>query len=561
MSRCISFLVGGLLAVSLAQIGSPNTWAAGQAVEGQHGMVVSVSAPGSDVGLAVLKKGGNAVDAAVATAFALAVTYPAAGNIGGGGFMMVYPTGDAEPVCFEYRETAPAAASKNMFPKDHDGYGHQAAGVPGTVRGLWLAHQKFGKLPWKDLVMPAVRLADEGFIIDGQLAGSLNNVVATSNGYPELRRVLGKNGSADWSAGDRLIQKDLAKTLRLIAEQGADAFYKGPIADQIAAEMKAGGGLITRDDLAKYSANARTPIHGTYRGYDVYGPPPPSSGGTCLVEMLNILENFDLKKQGRWSPETMHLMIEAMRRAYCDRARSLGDPAFTKIPANLTSKEYAKELAKGIDLKKATRSEELAKDIALAPEGDNTTHFSVIDQNGMAVANTYTLERSYGSRVVVKGAGFLLNNEMIDFNWRPGHTDRSGTIGTEPNQIAPGKRMLSSQTPTIVAKGGKVVLVTGSPGSRTIINTSLCVLVNVLDFGMDVQAAVDAPRLHHQWFPDEARFEGRSEYPELVEKLRAMGHTIVGSRQGDAHSIWVDPKTGKFYGAADQRISGKAAGY
>jgi gamma-glutamyltranspeptidase/glutathione hydrolase len=429
------------------------------------------------------------------------------------------------------------------------------------VRGLWLAHQKFGKLPWKDLVMPAVRLADEGFVIDGQLAGSLNNVVATSSAYPELRRVFGKNGSADWSAGDRLIQKDLAKTLRQIAEQGPDTFYKGPIADQIVAEMKSGGGLITRDDLAKYSANARTPIHGTYRGYDVYGPPPPSSGGTCLVEMLNILENFDLKKQGRWSPETMHLMIETMRRAYCDRARSLGDPAFTKIPASLTSKEYATELARGIDLKKATRSEELAKDIALAPEGDNTTHFSVIDQNGMAVANTYTLERSYGSRVVVKGAGFLLNNEMIDFNWRPGHTDRSGTIGTEPNQIAPGKRMLSSQTPTIVAKGGKVVLVTGSPGSRTIINTSLCMLVNVLDFGMDVQAAVDAPRLHHQWFPDEARFEGRSEYPELVEKLRAMGHTIIGSRQGDAHSIWVDPKTGKFYGAADQRISGKAAGY
>jgi len=538
----------------------PETWAAGKAVEAEHGMVVSVSGPGSDVGVAILKQGGNAVDAAVATAFALAVTFPAAGNIGGGGFMMIYPGGSAEPVCIEYRETAPAAASKAMFPSNHDGYGHKAVGVPGTVRGLWEAHRRFGKLPWKDVVLPAVKLADDGFAIDAQLAGSLNSVVATSSEYPELRRVFGKS-SGDWAAGDRLVQKDLARTLRLIAEQGPDAFYKGPIADLVVAEMKAGGGLITREDLVSYSANARTPIHGTYRGYDVYGPPPPSSGGTCLVEMLNILENFDLKKQGRWSPATMHLMIEAMRRAYCDRARSLGDPAFTKIPAQLTTKEYGRELARGIDLQKATRSEDLAKDIALAKEGDNTTHFSVIDKTGMAVSNTYTLERSYGSRVVVKGAGFLLNNEMIDFNWRPGYTDRSGTIGTEPNQIAPGKRMLSSQTPTIVARDGKVVLVTGSPGSRTIINTVLCMVVNVIDFGMDVQAAVDAPRLHHQWFPDEARFEACSDYPELIDKLRAMGHHMVGSRQGDAHSIWVDPKTDKYHGAADKRISGKASGY
>jgi gamma-glutamyltranspeptidase/glutathione hydrolase len=555
----VSFLLLGGLSFLVLNDQSP-ALAAGKAVEAEHGLVVSVSAPGSDVGVAILKRGGNAVDAAVATAFALAVTFPAAGNIGGGGFMMIYPGGTAEPVCIEYRETAPAAASKTMFPPNHDGYGHKAVGVPGTVRGLWEAHRKFGKLPWKDVVLPAVKLADDGFAIDAQLAGSLNSVVATSSDYPELRRVFGKS-SADWAAGDRLVQKDLGKTLRLIAEQGPDAFYKGAIADLFVAEMKAGGGLITKEDLAGYTANARAPIHGTYRGYDIYGPPPPSSGGTCLVEMLNILENFDLKQQGRWSPATMHLMIEAMRRAYCDRARSLGDPAFTKIPTQLTTKEYGRELAKGIDLKKATRSEDLARDIPLAKEGDNTTHFSVIDKNGMAVANTYTLERSYGSRVVVKGAGFLLNNEMIDFNWRPGYTDRSGTIGTEPNQIAPGKRMLSSQTPTIVAREGKVVLVTGSPGSRTIINTVLGMVVNVIDFGMDVQAAVDAPRLHHQWFPDEARFEGSSDYPELVEKLRAMGHSMVGARQGDAHSIWVDPKTGKYYGAADKRISGKASGY
>ncbi len=531
-------------------------------VEGRHGMVVSVSPPGTDVGLAILKHGGNAVDAAVATAFALAVTYPAAGNLGGGGFMVVYPGHGAEPVVIEYRETAPAAAGRTMFDRDDSWYGHKVVGVPGTVRGLALAHQRFGKLPWKEVVAPALRLAEDGFIVDAPLASSLNWVVNDSADFPELRRVLGKNqGKDDWQAGDRLVQKDLARTLRRIAEQGPDAFYTGAVAEQIAAEMKAGGGLITRADLAGYRANVRRPIHGTYRGYDVYAPPPPSSGGTCLVEMLNILENFNLRQYDRWSPETLHLMIEAMRRAYCDRARHLGDPAFTTIPPALTTKEYARRLAQGIDRTHATRSADLAPDIPLRREGDSTTHFSIIDRDGMAVANTYTLERSYGSRVMVRGAGFLLNDEMIDFNWRPGVTDQKGTIGTAPNQIAPGKRMLSSQTPTIVARNGKVVLVTGSPGSRTIINTVLNIIINVIDFDMDIRAAVDAPRLHHQWFPDEARFEGTSRYPEAVAALRRMGHAINGGRQGDAHSIWVDPKTGCYVGAADWRINGKAAGY
>ncbi|GIW80633.1 MAG: hypothetical protein KatS3mg105_2440 [Gemmatales bacterium] len=290
--------------------------------------------------------------------------------------------------------------------------------------------------------------------------------------------------------------------------------------------------------------------------------PPPSSGGICLVEMLNILENFDLQKHGRWSPETLHLMIEAMRRAYCDRARYLGDPAFTKIPGHLITKDYARKLAKGIDRTKATPSENLAKDIRLAEEGMQTTHFSIIDHAGMAVANTYTLEHSYGSRVVVRGAGFLLNNEMLDFNRRPGQTDRAGNIGTPPNLIAPGKRMLSSQTPTIVAKDGKVFLVTGSPGGRTIINTVLCTIINVVDFHMKPRTAVDAPRLHHQWFPDRVQFEGMNQYKDAVQKLRQMGHRFDSPRrQGDAHVIWVDPKTGTYHGAADARISGKAAGY
>lgn len=534
--------------------------AAEKAVEAGHGMVVSVSAPGSEVGVAVLKAGGNAVDSAVATAFAMAVTYPAAGNIGGGGFMVIHPGPKAEPVVIDYRECAPAAATKTMYGKNDSWYSHKAVGVPGTVRGLALAHKRFGKLPWKDVVMPAVRLAEEGFILDAAVASSINWVVGESDESSVLRRVFGKPGG-DWHAGDRMVQKDLARTLRLIAEEGPDAYYQGAIADLIAAEMRSGGGLITKQDLAAYQARARTPVHGTYRGYDVYGAPPASSGGIGLVEMLNILENFDLRKQGRWSPETLHLMIEAMRRAYCDRARHLGDSDFVKIPPHLTTKEYARELAQGIDPNKATPSEDLAKDIPLAGEGDSTTHFSVIDKDGMAVANTYTLERSYGSRVVVKGTGFLLNNEMIDFNWRPGVTNREGTIGTEANQIAPGKRMLSSQTPTIVAKDGRAILITGSPGSRTIINTVMCVVVNVIDFDMDIQAAVDAPRLHHAWFPDYARFEGVSEYADAVKRLRQMGHKVGGTRQGDAHSIRVDPKTGKYFGAADHRISGKAAGY
>ncbi len=565
--RVLVFLLGAfLLLVPTARCWAPTPDARPKEkpVTAKNGMVVSVSAQASDIGLSTLKKGGNAVDAAVATAFALAVTYPAAGNIGGGGFMLVHPAGSkAEPVVIEYRETAPASASRDMFVKESDLYNCRVVGVPGTVRGMALAHDKFGKLPWKELLAPAVKLANEGFELGDAVAESLNDYLSRSSEFVEFQRVYGKPSGGRWKKGDTLVQKDLAHSLSLIAENGPDAFYKGEIADKLAAEMKSGGGLITKEDLAGYKANVRAPIHGTYRGYDVYGPPPPSSGGTCLVEMLNILENFDLRKKGRFSAETIHLMAESMRRAYCDRAHYLGDPDFVKIPAKLTSKDYAKGLAKDIDLKKATKSADLAKEISLSPaEGDSTTHFSVIDKDGMAVANTYTLERSFGSRVVVRGAGFLLNNEMMDFNWKPGVTNRNGDIGTDANLVSPGKRMLSSQAPTILARDGKAILITGSPGSRTIINTVLCIVVNVVDFDMDIRAAVDAARIHHQWFPDKLRFENDSEYPETVERLRKMGHQVTDiSKQGDAHSIWIDPKTGTYQGAADKRISGKASGY
>jgi gamma-glutamyltranspeptidase/glutathione hydrolase len=549
------------LVATLLVIAPLPAFAEGKAVEAKSGMVVSVSAPASEVGVAVLKNGGNAVDAAVATAFALAVTYPQAGNIGGGGFMLVHPA-TGEPTCIEYRETAPAAAKRDMFAKQKGEYGHLVVGTPGTVRGLALAHQKYGRLPWKEVVLPAVKLAEEGFALDAHNARELNSLVRSSPGFPELIRAFGKNGGKDsWQPGDRLVQPDLARTLRLIAEHGPDAFYNGPIADQIAVEMKSGGGLITKNDLEHYTARERRPIHGTYRGYDIYGPPPPSSGGIAVVETLNILENFDFRPRGRYSPETVHLMAEAMRRTFADRARYLGDPDFTKIPEKLTSKEYARDLAKGIVAGRATPSAELAPDVPLAPEGDSTTHFSVIDKDGMAMSNTYTLEHSFGSKVVVRGAGFLLNNEMCDFNWRPGVTDRKGGIGTEANTVAAGKRMLSSQTPTIVAKGGKPLLITGSPGSRTIINTVLCVMINVIDFGMDVQSAVDAPRMHHAWFPDRIDMERVKEHPDLVRALESIGHQVHGQRQGDAHSIWIDPKTGTYHGAADSRIMGKALGY
>lgn len=540
--------------------------------EGTHGMVVSVSPPGSEAGLAVLRQNGNAIDAAVATALAMAVTWPEAGNIGGGGFMMVYPGSGQAPVCVEYRETAPAAADSTMLAQTRLRTGHRICGVPGTVAGLALAHRRFGRLPWRDLAVPAIRLAREGFLVDRALADSLNGALKRSEQFAEFQRVFKPpQGQRLWRAGDRLVQPELARCLDQIAQSGTDAFYRGPIAELLVAEMKAGGGLITKEDLAAYQAQIRTPIHGTYRGYDVYAAPPPSAGGICLVEMLNILENFPSQRlrasddPNRWSAEGLHLVIEAMRRAYCDRARWLGDPGFAAIPAHLTSKEYARSLATTIAPKKATRSEDLAEGITLAAEPSDTTHFSVIDASGMAVANTYTLENSFGSKVVVRGAGFLLNNEMTDFNCIPGRTDRKGVIGTPPNLIAPGKRMLSCQTPTLVCRDGRLVLVTGSPGGRTIINTVLCTLVHFIDFRMSVRQAVDAPRIHHQWFPDSTQFEAiaQPEYRETLEQLKAMGHVLnpKAHRQGDAHSIAVEPNATRYLGAADRRLDGSAAGY
>ncbi|GIW94701.1 MAG: gamma-glutamyltranspeptidase [Pirellulaceae bacterium] len=539
-----------------------------QVARSTGGMVVSASTLASRVGQAVLEEGGNAVDAAVATAFALAVTWPEAGNLGGGGFMLVVPPAQV-PVVIDYREAAPLRAGRHMYQPGDSRYSIKAVATPGTVKGLALAHRRYGRLPWRRLVEPAAELARQGFSVDTPLARSLNHVLSDPQvreepAFAELRRVYGKPDGSPWQEGDRLVLPGLANTLRLLAEEGEAAFYQGPIAQQIVEHMAKQGGLIGYDDLRGYEAITRTPIRIEYRNYTVLAPPPPSSGGICLAMLLGMLEPCQLGKQPRYSPQTLHVMAESMRRAYRERARWLGDPAYWPIPHDLASRSFARRLTESIDPNRATPSEQIAGDILLVDESPETTHFSVVDQDGMAVANTYTLEASYGSRIVVPGAGFLLNNEMGDFNWFAGVTNRNGQIGTPANLIAPGKRMLSSQTPTVVLLDGQPVLLTGSPGGRTIINTVLTILVNALEYQMPLPDAVAHPRMHHQWFPDELVLERA---PELISDatlnaLREMGHQVRISPvpQGSAHSIWIDPQTRLRVGVADLRRSGFAAG-
>lgn len=559
-----AIIIASTLLVTVTDSGfADDVASSGRTAQSRQGMVVSVSKPASEIGRVILSEGGNAVDAAVAVAFALEVTWPEAGNIGGGGFMLIHPGGEKPPVFIDYRERAPAAARVDMF-VNGTGSPYRLVGVPGTVRGLELAHKKLGTLPWRSLVLPAVRLAEDGFAISGPLAQSLNAVLETSPDNLELRRVYGKaDGKQAWQAGDRLIQADLARTLLLIADD-PNAFYTGPLAIALEAEMHRHAGLITQADLASYQARERIPTHGTYRGCDIYASAPPSSGGTALIEMLNIVETCNLRQEDRWSPRTLHLMIESMRRAYCDRARHLGDPDFNTIPSRLTAKTYAADLAGAILPTTASRSSDIGADILIPAEKPNTTHFSVVDRNGMAVSNTYTLEDSWGSRIVVRGAGYVLNNEMGDFNPQPGVTNSRGLIGTPPNLVAPGKRMLSSMTPVIVTRGGKPILISGSPGGRTIINTMFNLLVNVLEYEMSPREAVDAPRLHHAWMPDTVSIEPAllQRHESTITRLREMGHTINPKpvRQGDAHTIFIDATTGMRLGVADQRRDGWAAG-
>jgi len=472
---------------------------------------------------------------------------------------MVIRFPDGRATTIDFREKAPAASSPTMFTDSTGNYSsrihhnsHKSVGVPGTVAGFALAHQKYGKAKWNGLVGPSATLADTGFIVPTGLAASLAGVrtkLSTDSGSLAAYYKAGQ----PYSAGDRLVLGDLGKTLGRIRDQGRDGFYKGTTAQLIAAEMRRGGGLITEADLVAYQAAERAAVRGTFNGYDIISMPPPSSGGVAMIEMLNILEGMDLKAMGHNSPQYVHSLVESMRRAFRDRALYLGDPDFTQPPiAKLTSKTYAKELRATIDPNKASPSS--PADVAQGYESDETTHYSVVDKDGMAVSVTYTLEAGYGLGAVVDGAGFLLNNEMGDFNGKPGLTDSTGLIGTTPNIAQPGKRMLSSMTPTIVARDGKLVAVVGSPGGRTIINTVLEVVLNLTAFDMPVQDAVNAPRLHHQWLPNTVTVERVGFSEATLDALRAKGHVVrVGGQQGTAHSIAIDPKTGKRLGAADPR--------
>lgn len=541
-------------------------------IPAKNGMVVSSHYLGSQAGKDILAKGGNAIDAAVATAFALAVTLPSAGNLGGGGFL-VYHGANGDQTTFNFREKAPKAATPTMFldengeVKDNSNHsGTLSVGVPGTVAGLWAAHQKMGKLPWKDLVQPAIDLAEKGIPSSWAMQGFQKRMMkATASVYDGTKKAFLKNGQL-YEPGETWKQPDLAATLKRIQKDGRDGFYKGKTAKLIAKFMKKHNGLITKEDLADYQPTEQKPIHGKYRGYDVYGMPPPSSGGVAVVEMLNILEGFNLKKMGHNSATYLHILTEAMRTAFADRAEHIGDPLFNpEMPvAALISKEYADKIRPTIDWFKATESDSSKFNrVRFMEESEETTHFSVVDKEGNAVSLTYTLEYSYGSRITVEGAGFLLNNEMGDFNPIPGRTTSRGLIGTKPNLVAPEKRMLSSMSPTIVAKNGKPVLVIGSPGGRTIINTTLQVILNVIDHGMTVGEAIEAPRIHHQWLPDRTSFEKLGFSPDTKKLYQMMGHEIYHrGTQGRAMGIYIDQKEGIIYGAADSRsFDGRAVGF
>jgi len=542
-----------------------NEAAVGQPLQTSAGVVVAQNEIASRVGAEVLRAGGNAVDAAIATGLALAVVHPSAGNIGGGGFMVIR-TPDGQTTTFDFREKAPLAVHPEIFVDENGEYSrqvqansHVAVGVPGTVAGFALAHERYGQFDWAGLVEPAVILADEGFVLSEALARSIaGQVNGTMQRYPASVAAFSRNG-VPYEAGEIWRQPDLARSLERIMNEGHDGFYSGETARLIVEEMENNGGLITAEDLARYQAVERAPIVGNYRGYEVISMPPPSSGGIALTQMLNILEGFDLQAMGHGSAEHLHHVAEAQRLAYRDRAMHVADSDFWDVPIDrLTSKDYAEELRALIDPQRAGVSS--VDQIALAPEGLETTHYSVVDADGMAVSVTYTLESGYGSKITVTGGGFLLNNEMGDFNGFPGITTETGQIGTEPNLARAEQRMLSSMTPTILARDGELVAVIGSPGGRTIINTVLHLTLNIAEFGMGIEEALAAPRSHHQWLPDRISVESRLDNPAVVAQLEAMGHTVnLGGGQGQAHSIMVDPASGQFVAVPDPRSSDSGA--
>ncbi|MBZ9537850.1 gamma-glutamyltransferase [Modicisalibacter tunisiensis] len=532
---------------------------------GTHGMVATSHFLASQVAHDVLAGGGNAVDAAVTAGFALAVTQPRSGNIGGGGFMLISDEGSGKVIAIDYREKAPSAAYETMFQNEAgeavprlSRFTHNASGVPGTVAGLALALDKYGTLSLAEALKPAIDLAENGFPLPQRFVDGVEQARDRLEKWPATRAKFFKPDGSRYDVGDIYRQPDLAATLKRIADKGPREFYEGETARLIAAEMQDHDGLMTREDLAAYQPTIREPSHGTYRGYDVYAMSPPSSGGVHIVQMLNILEGYDIGAMGFNSADTIHVMAEAMKRAYADRSKYLGDTDFVDVPLEgLTSKAYADALRAEIPSDRATPSTEIAPGKPLPYESNETTHFSIADDNGLAVSNTYTINFSYGSGIVVEGAGFLLNNEMDDFSAKPGVPNAYGLIGGEANKVEPNKRMLSSMTPTIVKKDGHNVLITGSPGGSRIITTTLQVLMNVIDHDMNVQTAVSVPRIHHQWLPDEIRIE-QGISPDTIALLEAMGHTVhQQDAMGAAQSILIDD--GTFYGGADPRRSTSSA--
>ena len=535
-----------------------------------HGMVASASGLASEVGASVLRRGGNAVDASVAVGLALAVTYPAAGNLGGGGFSVIRMA-DGTVTVVDFREAAPRRAARDMYldaagavVPERSTVGPLAAAVPGTVAGLSLSLEKHGTRKWRELVEPARRLASDGFPVSHALARSLRSAGPLLERFPESRRIFLKDGRYH-SSGETVRQPDLAATLRRLQEKGPREFYEGRTAELIALEMSATGGLIDRDDLRKYRPVLRRPLRGEYRGYEILTMPPPSSGGIALIQMLNMLERADLRSMGAQTPQRYHLLIEAMRRAFADRAEFPGDPDFVRVPATgLASKAYARGLFRSIDVNRATPSDRVSHGTPPPESRPETTHYSVVDRHGNAVATTYTLNGGYGSGQTVRGAGFLLNNEMDDFTAKPGVPNLFGLIQGQANAVAPGKRPLSSMTPTLILKDGKLRMVLGSPGGPTIINTVLQVTVNVIDHGMSLREAVGAPRIHHQWLPDVVRYESRGPSPDVLAALRRMGHGLAErpGTIGDVQAITVDPVSGERAGVSDPRSpDGRAVAY
>ena len=542
----------------------PEVAAPGSTVASQ-GMVVSSHPLASQAGVDVMREGGNAVDAAVAVSFALAVAHPIAGNVGGGGFLLYHDAETGREISVDYREMAPGGAGRDMY-LDAAGevvpelstVGYLASGVPGSVAGLHLAWSRFGTLPWSRLLGPAIDLARNGFVVEEHFSRSLESAAPLLERFDETRRIFLPGGTPP-APGRTFTQPDLARTLEAVARDGAEAFYRGEIAELIEREMEAHGGIMTREDLANYEPRIRPPVRGRYRGYEVVSMGPPSSGGVILIEMLNMLE-----LAGR-RPETaarLHLLAECMRRAFADRAATLGDADFAEVPVDrLLSREHARERLADLDETAATGSRQVAAG-ELAEESPQTTHLSVVDPAGSAVAITTTINGNFGSGVTVKGAGFLLNNEMDDFTSRPGVPNMFGLLQGQANAIAPGKRPLSAMTPTLVKQDGKVLLVLGSPGGPTIINTVLQIILNVLDQEMGLYQAVDEPRIHHQWMPDRIVAETGALSREVEAELESLGHEVVyRGRIGDAHCIRVDPVTGLREGVADPRLWGEARGF